>query len=152
MKDNKIQISKIEHDLKEWVKELECLYNISRDIETSKNLEETFEKITFHLKEGAQFPEFITVNLIIDGKSYGEKDNRKIYHKLRTDITLNRKKRGEIILNLHTEGSFLKEEKKLIDEISGKISRVIEKNKKKKDIENQKKKLLIKNKKLIQIT
>ena len=152
MKDEVIQISKIEHELKERVKELECLYNISRDIETSKNLEETFEKITFHLKEGTQFPESVNVNLLIDGKTYGTKDNRKAYNKLSSDVILNRKKRGEIILNLHTEGSFLKEEKKLIDEISGKISRVIEKNKKKKDIENQKKKLLIKNKKLIQIT
>ena len=80
MKDNKIQISKIEYELKERVKELECLYNISRDIETSKNLEETFEKITFHLKEGAQFPESVTVNLMIDGKSYGKKDNRRIYN------------------------------------------------------------------------
>jgi signal transduction histidine kinase len=152
MKDNKIQISKIEHDLKERDKELECLYNISRDIETSKNLEETFEKITYHLKEGSQFPEFINVNLIIDRKTYGKKDNRKIYNKLRTDIILNRKKRGEILLSLHIEGSFLKEEKKLIDEISGKISRAIEKNEKKKDIEKQKKKLLLKNKELIKIT
>ncbi len=152
MKDNKIQISKIEHDFKERVKELECLYSISRDIETSKNLEETFEKITHHLKEGAQFPEFITVNLIIDGKLYGEKDDRRIYNKLSSDIILNREKRGEIIFSLHIEGDFLNEEKKMIDEISGKISRAIEKNEKKKDIEDQKKKLLIKNKKLIKIT
>jgi len=152
MKDSEIQISKIEHDLKERVKELECLYKISRDIETSKNLEETFEKITLHLKEGSQFPESVNVNLMIDGKIYGIKENRKTYDKIRTDIILNRKKRGEIIVNLHTEGSFLKEEKKMIDEISGKISRAIEKIEKKKDIENQKKKLLIKNNKLIQIT
>lgn len=145
MKDEVIQISNIEHDLKERVKELECLYNISRDIETSKNLEETFEKITHHMKEGSQFPESVNVNLMIDGKTYGIKENRRIYNKLCTDIILNRKKRGEIIVNLHTEGSFLKEEKKLVDEISGKISRAIEKNEKKKDIENQ-------NKKLIQIT
>ncbi len=152
MKNNKIQISKIEHDLKERVKELESLYNTSRDIETSKNLEETFERITCHLEEGFQFPEFVNVNLIIDGKSYGKKDNKKIYNKLSTDIILNRKKRGEIIVNLHIEGSFLKEEKKLVDEISGKISRAIEKNEKKKDIENQKIKLLIKNKELIKVT
>ncbi|MCD6565547.1 MAG: hypothetical protein J7K53_06350, partial [Bacteroidales bacterium] len=93
MKNNKIQISKIEHDLKERVKELECLYNISRDIETSKNLEETFEKITFHLKEGSQFPESVNVNLMIDGKIYGIKENRKTYDKIRTDIILNRKKK-----------------------------------------------------------
>ncbi|MBE9510385.1 MAG: GHKL domain-containing protein [Bacteroidetes bacterium] len=152
MKDEVIQISNIEHDLKERVKELESLYNTSRDIETSKNLEETFERITCHMEEGFQFPEFVNVNLIIDGKSYGKKDNRKIYNKLNADIILNRKIRGEIIVNLHIEGGFLKEEKKLIDEISGKISRAIEKNEKKKDIENQKKKLLLKNKELVKVT
>ena len=152
MKDNKIQISKVEHDLKERVKELESLYNTSRDIEASKNLEEAFKKITHHLNDGFQFPEFVNVNLIIDGILYGEKDNRKIYNKLSTNIILNREKRGEITVNLHIEDNFLKEEKKLIDEISGKISRAIEKNEKKGDIENRKKKLLLKNKELLNVS
>ena len=152
MKNKKIQISNIEYDLKERVKELKCLYNISKDIEISKNKKEIFEKITYHLQEGFQFPEFLTVNLIIDGKTYGKKDNREIYNKLSTDIILNKKKRGEILISLHNEGSFLKEEEKLIDEISGKISSAIEKNEKNKDIENQKKELLIRNKELIKVT
>ena len=152
MKNKIIHISNIEHDLKERVKELNCLYNISRDIEISKSQKEIFEKITYHLKEGFQFPEFVSANLIIDGKTYGKKDNREIYNKLSTDIILNKKKRGEILISLHTEESFLKEENNLINEISGKISRAIEKNEKNKDIENQKKILLLRNKELIEVT
>jgi signal transduction histidine kinase len=68
------------------------------------------------------------------------------------DILLNKEKRGEIHVNLMKKVKFLKEEEALVREISGKISRALEKNEKKNALEEQQKVLLSKNETLIKLS
>ncbi|MCK4664444.1 MAG: hypothetical protein KAT68_16360 [Bacteroidales bacterium] len=148
------QINKIEHDLTERVKELECLYNISHEIEVSKNPDTIINNITYHLRQGFQFPEITTVYFQIKGTKYGNGscDSVTAARTLTENIYLNKKIIGNIKVCYNKNEKFLKEEKQLLKEISGKISRAIEKYRKTRHLEKQRKILLLKNRKLIKLT
>lgn len=147
------QINKIELDLRERVKELECLYNISHELEFSKNLDTAFEATTKHLERGFQFPEFTSVCFDISGKTYGDACAEDMAAAmLKEKIFLNKKQIGEIKVCYLQKASFLEEERKLIKEVAGKLARAKEKDLKKKNLENKRKILLSKNKELTKLS
>lgn len=145
------QASKIEYNLKERVKELECLYNISSVFESTKNIEEAFEKSINYLIEGFQFPEHTTAEIEIKGKVFGNLKCKK-QNVLSENIIINDQIRGKIKVCYDNNALFLKEERKLLKTISIVISKAYGKIEKTIDLEKQKMLLGKKNVKLIKMT
>lgn len=148
-------INKIEHDLRERVKELECLYNITDELQDSKDITEAFEKSTEHIKRGFQYPQEISVVIEYNGKKFINSGGTetKIKNLLSDEnILKNKEKRGEIRVIYHKKLPFLKEEIKLIKEISNRFTKAIEKEEKTKALEYQKKVLISRNKTLTELT
>jgi len=148
------QITKIEHDLKERVKELRCLYNVSKELETEVPLKESFEKCIKHVEQAFQFPEDTIVNFEIGKKVYGNTawDPKTINSIYFSDIKSDDVKLGEIKVFLKNDGVFLEEEHKMIDEIARKFAWAIEKSDETTNLEKQKKILLAKNEALLKLT
>jgi len=167
-KEKILQTSKIEIDLKERVKELLCLYAISSELDRSEKISKALPNCIQPLINGFQFPEFASVKIEVDGDMYGEKSCscHKANMILREDIVVDKKNRGSIEICYHQRANFLLEEKKLLKEISAMIAKTLEKQNLKfelqkhlvkledlvKDLEKQKKVLLLKNKKLLELS
>lgn len=153
-KENIVQITRIEHDLKERVKELSCLYNVSKELEVTRTLDESFEKCLNHVKAGFQFPEKTIVVFEIGKKSFGMKDYSpdEIKMSLTSDIYVDGKRYGVIKVLLKVNNGFLEEEQRMIDEIANKFAREIEESEKTINLEKQQKILIAKNEALLKIT
>jgi PAS domain S-box-containing protein len=121
---------KLEYDLKERIKELECLYIISSQIESGKNLGQILENSAANLVKGFQFPEMACATIILDEDQYspGTLSCENIKASLQSDIVVNGQKRGCVKIGYAKEGDFLEEEKKLIKEIGHMISKAVEKH------------------------
>lgn len=153
-KEKILQITRIEQQLKERVKELQCLYNVSKELEETRALDESFEKCLGHVSAAFQFPEETIVNFAIGKKSFGKTaiDSTNGNMSLTSDINVNDKKYGEIKILLKNRYGFLEEEQKMIDEIANKFARAIEESEKTINLEKQQKILLAKNEALLKIT
>ncbi|MGA2296815.1 MAG: ATP-binding protein [FCB group bacterium] len=148
-------LSTLETNLKERVKELECLYSISYLLHTCKDVTEALEKSTEHIRRGFQYPEVTSVVVEYNGIKYinaggSEKKVKNVLSDL--NILKHSESKGEIRVIYHKKLPFLKEEVKLLKEISEKFTRAIEKEERTKLLEKQKKILLSKNKKLLELT
>lgn len=153
-KDKVVEITRIEHDLKERVKELRCLYNVSKELETPQSINEAFEKCIKHVQAAFQFPNDVIINFEIGKKIFGDtswnpQTINSIYF---SDINVNNKKHGEIKVLLKSNVGFLEEEQSMINEIAGKFARAIEESEETINLEKQKKILLAKNEALLRLT
>ncbi len=121
---------KLEYDLKERIKELECLYIISSQIESGKSLGQILENSAAYLTKGFQYPERACATIALDQTQYspGMKPCKDTPSSLQADITVNGKTRGYVKIGYMKEGDFLEEEKKLIKEIGHMISKAVEKH------------------------
>lgn len=148
------RIPKIEFDLNERAKELECLFQISRELESNKKFKESLNNCTKIIEEAFQFPAETLVNIEIDKKIYGDTDQNpdNFENVLSAEIITNDQKRGELRIFLLNRNTYLEEEKKLVNEIAGKLSRALEKYEKTINLEKQKKILLLKNEALVKLT
>lgn len=167
-KEKILQTTKIERDLNERVKELQCLYAISSELDRREKLSKTLPNCIQPLIKGFQFPDQAVVRIVVDGKEYSNRKQgkRKAKNILTEDIVVNRMKRGFIEVGYAKKAPFLEEEKELLEEISGMIANAIEHQNLKlelqihlekledlvADLEKQKKVLLLKNKKLLELT
>jgi len=142
-----LQANNIEAELKKRVKELECLYKISSELEFNRNVEEALEKCAGHLANGLQYPRAVTSNFQLDGHIYGDVGciPGTPNNLLSEDIVINGKVRGKIFLCYHQETKFLEEERKLMREISLMTSRIIERKETRKNLETQQELLVSKN-------
>jgi signal transduction histidine kinase len=149
-----LQANNIEAELKEKVKELECLYKISNELEVTRNVDEAMEKCAGHLANGVQFPQAVTTNFQLDGRVYGDMGciPGTPSHMLSEDIVINSVVRGKISVCHHQEAEFLEEERKLMREISLMTSRIIERKETRKNLENQRELFASKNKELTELT
>jgi signal transduction histidine kinase len=163
-----LQTSKMESDLKERIKELQCLYTIGTELDSNERVSQTLPNCIEPLIDGFQFPEFTTVRIDVDGKIFGNKniDRLQVKKVLSQDIVVNKIKRGVIEVFYLQRALFLEEEKKLMVQIASMIARALEKQDLKvelqihlekledlvMDLEKQKKILLLKNKKLLELT
>ena len=140
-KDKVVEITRIEHDLKERVKELRCLYNVSKELEASQSINEALEKCIKHVRAAFQFPNDVIINFEIGKKIFGDTswDPKTINSIYFSDINVNNKKHGEIKVLLKSNVGFLEEEQSMINEISGKFARAIEESEKTINLEKQKK-------------
>ncbi|MFC1541414.1 ATP-binding protein [Candidatus Latescibacterota bacterium] len=120
----------IEIALRERIKELECLYNISIELEAAEKPDEAYDKLIQHLIEGFQFPEITIAKLEIDSTVYGDRNcrDKKSKRMLKEDITINSQKRGQIQVCYKDDAAFFEEEKKMLREVSRMISTALEKH------------------------
>jgi PAS domain S-box-containing protein len=120
---------KLEYDLKERIKELECLYNISSQIESGKNFGQILENTAANLVKGFQYPEIACAAIVLDKSQYsaGALSCLDAQGSLQADIIVNGQTRGNVRVGYTKKNEFLEEEKKLIKEIGRMISKAVEK-------------------------
>lgn len=117
-----------EDALKERIKELTCLYEVSSIIVNANfgQLQETLKAIAYSLKKGFQFPEHTEITIktsfcSIETESINETLN------LTSEIQVFNHPNGAIIASLNDDkSSFLKEEKQLLDSVASKIGNLLE--------------------------
>lgn len=121
--------SKIELELRERIKELECLYNIGYEIEYNQDLATILLNSTEHLVKGFQFPEITIAFFVLDGKTYSKTEipADMLNHVMCEDIIVNGTKRGSIEVAYTRKAEFLFEEAKLLKEVARMIAKSIEK-------------------------
>jgi len=151
--------NKIEHDLRERVKELKCLFNINNELASYKNLPDALQKSLVHLIGGFQYDNFTTARIKLDGVAYcaGECEecddpSRENINRLSEAIQINGETRGTIEICYLQQADFLPEEIKLLKEIALLLSKAIEEDGIRKDLHKQQKLLLSQNEELKQLT
>ena len=117
-----------EDHLKERIKELTCLYEISSIILNTdvEQLQETLTAIGFSLKKGFQFPK--QTEIAIDTSlSCIRTGHINTSLNLSSEIKVFNKSNGAILASLQKDkSSFLKEEKQLLDNIALKVGNLLE--------------------------
>ncbi len=115
------------------VKELDCLYGISRiasEVDTA--LEQIFEEIISIIPPAWQYPDVTCAKIIYNGKEFRTDNFKKTKWKLSVDITLMGKKAGMVeIYYLKKkpkldEGPFMREERSVINAIGQILSNIVE--------------------------
>lgn len=144
----------IEFNLSERVKELQCLYSISNELETSHTLHEALNCIIALLPKGFQYPKLVVAKIILDDKEYGDlggiSENSK--NIITEELALNDKIRGKLMVGYTIKEDFLDEEYSFLREIALMISRAIEKEENHDNVETQRALLASKNSELLQLT
>ncbi len=135
----------VEHSLKERVKELNCLYGLTQLIEQhDTSVERILQGLADLIPPSWQYPSITAARINLDGRDFTSRNFRASKWKQEADILVDGRKRGKIeVYYLKKmpkiyEGPFLKEERMLINALSGKISRFIEHANAKSQIEIEK--------------
>lgn len=133
---------KVVHDLEERVKELNCLYEISRLIEGHGNeIDKILKGITAILPRSWLYPEITCARIVLEGKEFLSDFFETSQWKQTSDISIGKNKSGSVeiyyLKEMPTidEGPFLKEERLLIDAVAERIGRVSERIKAEQQIE-----------------
>jgi signal transduction histidine kinase len=124
----------------ERVKELTCLYCIAQVAQRPGiSQEEILQCIVGLLPQAWQYPEIAFGRIILDGVSYSTPGFQDSRQKLLADIFVGGKRRGAIEV-VYTEkkpqldeGSFLKEERNLLDAVARQVALIIERREAEKD-------------------
>ncbi len=121
------------HNLGERVKELNCLYGISKLIEKpTLELKQIYQGIVELIPPAWQYPEVTSARLLIFNEEFKTAEFTGSHWKLESSITVGPKKAGYLEVYYSVEkpqdaiGPFLKEEKVLLDLITERLGRVIE--------------------------
>jgi hypothetical protein len=141
------------HELKERVKELNCFYQITKVVNDSKlSIDEALQKIVNLMPPAWQFPEITCVRITLEGRKEFKTENyKKTEWTQESDIVVEEKKIGRLeVAYLEekphaAEGSFLLEERRLIDAIASLLGKFIEERRIKEELEQQRKRLDSKN-------
>ena len=121
------------HKLRERIKELNCLYDISsfRDA-TDFSLDAILQTVVDFIPPAIQYPEITCARLIFGGYEITTKNFRDTRWKLSREITVNNEWIGTLeVCYLEEkpeldEGPFLKEAKNLINAVAENIAKIIE--------------------------
>lgn len=129
---------------RERVKELTCLYGISKISEKHNlSLDVMLKRIVKLLPPSWQYPEIASARIVLDGKYYTTPDFSLSKIKKSSDIVINNQQRGFVELTYpedefeEGEEPFLKEEQPLMNLIARQIAHIVEK----KEAEKEKEKL-----------
>ncbi len=134
--------------LKERVKELNCLYNLTKIVkDSSLSFDESIQKIVELIPPSWQYPQITCARISIDKRKYKTKNFKETKWSQISNIISNEKKFGTIeVFYLKEkpeidEGPFLIDERRLIDAIADFIGKYIEEIKIKKELDKVEKKL-----------
>ena len=132
IRDNTARV-KAEHDIRERVKELQCLYSISRVLEKPElSLDEILQEIVNLIPPSMQYPEITCARILLRDKTFATSNCMPAEGILSSDIKVRGTKAGaveicylELMPDIY-EGPFLKEERLLIDDIADRLGIIIE--------------------------
>ncbi|MHC4661220.1 MAG: sensor histidine kinase [Planctomycetota bacterium] len=120
------------HAVTERVKELTCLYEVSKLLaDPGKSLEDIFDETVKLIPSAWQYPDTTCARIIFDDKEYSTPDFQQTEWILSSDITIQNEKRGKIdVVYVEekpalVEGPFLKEERHLIDALAREMRAII---------------------------
>ena len=120
------------HDMQERIKELQCLYTVSRSTSMRQTIEEIFKDILVSIPSGWQYPNLTRGRIVFDGAEYVAEPFELTEWKLSSDLIVQGAVRGRIeVYYLEKcpeldEGPFLTEEHNLIDGLAHMLSAAIE--------------------------
>ena len=115
---------KFAYELNERMKEFRCLYSIANSIRSERSFEELLVDTTQYIEDAWQYPEVTRSKIIFNGNEYKCKEFRETIYKQEADIVVKETTRGRVeVYYLNEmpesdEGPFLKEERRLLDEIT----------------------------------
>lgn len=115
--------------LNERVKELKCLYEVSKVCQNyTQSLSTTINQILASIPNGWQYPEKLKAYLIFDDTLFGKKSTKKPTATASTNIIVNDINRGQLVVYYthETKFSFLAEEQPLLDKIGVETASFIE--------------------------
>jgi PAS domain S-box-containing protein len=136
-----------EEALRERLKELECLQALSKLIEKENSLERIFQKWVDIMPVGWRYPEIACARILFEGQQYQSENFRETDWRQAVDLKVMDRAVGIVELcyleerPLSTEGPFLKEERNLINLISERLGRVIERKRAEEEIRTLNKEL-----------
>ncbi len=121
------------HDLRERVKELECLYGMSRLVQKlGDSLEEILQGTVDLIPPGWQYPEVTCARITLEGQEFRTENFRETAWRQTSDIIVNGEQAGAVeVCYLEEEpeadeGPFLKEERDLINAIAERLGQITE--------------------------
>jgi len=124
------------HDLNERIKELNCLYGISRIIEkTGKSWPEILQGVVVLIPPAWQYPDATCARIIFEEREFITGNFKETRWKQSADITVSGEKDGVVeVFYLKEmpaahEGPFLKEERSLIDALGRQLGNTAERSK-----------------------
>ncbi len=127
------ELGLVSHRLKERIKELNCLYDISsfRDA-TDFSLDAVLQTVIDFIPPAFQYPEITCARIIFDRYEFTTKNFKDTRWKLAHEITVNNERIGTLeVCYLEEkpaidEGPFLKEAKDLIGAIAETLAKIVE--------------------------
>ncbi len=124
---------KLLHDVTERVKELNCLYGVSKLIaESEKSIDEIFQETVDLIPPSWQYPEITCARIVYRGREFVTGNFKETRWKQSTDIVASGEKASSVEVYylkekpVIDEGPFLKEERNLIDALGGLLRNIIE--------------------------
>ena len=127
------ELKQVSHGLGERIKELNCLYSISKLRErTDFSLEDILQAILDFIPPAWQYPEITCARIIFNGSEFTTTNYKNSRWKLTRDIMVYIERVGSLeVCYLEEkleldEGPFLREERNLIDAIAERIAKFIE--------------------------
>lgn len=140
--------TKIEHILRERIKELNCLYGVAEIIEENESdTDAMMTAILDLLLISWQYPDITTGRIVYKSKHFNAPNFEKTQWKQSADIIVSGEKAGKVEIYYLDEmpesddGPFLKEERLLINAVSLRISNAIERINSKNQLEIEQKSL-----------
>jgi len=124
---------KLASDLRKRVKELDCLYGVSRLVATSgTSLEQTFQGIADLLPPGWQYPEVACARIVLEDQEFKTENFRETPWRQVSDVEPHGERIGRVeVCYLEErpesdEGPFLKEERSLLNAVAERLGRIVE--------------------------
>ncbi len=122
---------RLEHNLNERVKELQCLYGIANLAERPAiTLDELYQEVANMLPAGWQYPEITCSKITTDDKEFRTNNYKETEWKQSSEIKVSGAKAGAVEVSYLEEkpeldeGPFLKEERLLIDAVAERLGRI----------------------------
>ncbi|MCG8634018.1 MAG: LuxR C-terminal-related transcriptional regulator [Desulfobacterales bacterium] len=143
------------HKLQERIKEINCLYGISKILEqTGLSLEETFQQVVDLIPPSWQYPEITCAQLLINDQSYRTENYKNTFWKQQAEILAYGAPMGILTVcylekrSDQDEGPFLAEERSLINAVAELLGRASERKLAEKEIRESRRKLKEQNQQL----
>ncbi len=142
VEERTIKLKESEHNLKERVKELSCLYGISQLFERSNiSLDEIFKGTLDLIPLAWQFPELTSAKIIYDTKTFQTDNFKETKSNLTTSVRIN-EKLLEIKVYYLEDQPFVEEEKYLISDIGNRLKAIIEQKESRNRMEKERNNLI----------
>ncbi len=145
-RDEKRKISTLVLDLQERVKELGCLYEFSKTLETpDMTLERILNKLVTILPVAWQFPEITCSKIVLDDNEYAEGNWDDVKAHQSASLMVNNQERGTVSVGYTEErpddyeGPFLQEERVLLNAMTERLGSAIERMETRKALERSEK-------------